>query len=308
MTFLHRLNEVRMTRSRSSPDREAEGVEFDPRAYWERRLGERFSLEGVGWIGLGPAFNGWMYRVRRRVFLRTLRPLLPGPESMRVLDIGSGTGFFIACWHELGVPALAGADITQTAVDQLRRRFPKDRFERLDLGSTELPFEEASFDAISSIDVLYHIVDDARFRQAFANVFSLLVPGGVFVFSENFVHGPTVRGEHQVSRSIGEVEAAVSAAGFEVLVRRPMFVLFDTPLDTSSRLLRAWWWLLSNAASRSNLLGGALGALAYPVELTLVSRLREGPSTEVVVCRRPAGSATAATTVAAERFDESSTP
>jgi SAM-dependent methyltransferase len=297
-----------MNSSRSSPHRETEGVEFDPRAYWERRLGERFSLEGVGWIGLGPAFNEWMYRVRRRVFMRAMRHLLPRREGMRVLDIGSGTGFFVDRWHELGVPAVVGADITQTAVEQLRRHFPADRFERVDIGATELPFEEASFDAISGMDVLYHIVEDARFRQAFANVFSLLAPGGLFVFSENFVHGPAVRGEHQVSRSIGEIEAAISAAGFEVLARRPMFVLFDTPIDTSSRLLHAWWSLLSNAASRSNMLGGALGALAYPVELALVSRLREGPSTELMVCRRPAIPVTSATAFAPERFDESSTP
>jgi hypothetical protein len=39
-------------------------------------------------------------------------------------------------------------------------------------------------------------------------------------------------------------------------------------------------------ASRSNVLGNAAGALTYPLELALVSRLREGPSTELMVCRR----------------------
>ena len=45
---------------------------FDPRAYWEERLGRRPGREGVGHAGLGEGLNGWMYRVRRRVFLREL--------------------------------------------------------------------------------------------------------------------------------------------------------------------------------------------------------------------------------------------
>jgi hypothetical protein len=67
-----------------------------------------------------------------------------------------------------------------------------------------------------------------------------------------------------------------------------MFVLLNTPLDSDSRLLHAWWRLVLNTASRANLAGAVIGTLAYPVELALVSRLREGPSSELMVCRRPA--------------------
>jgi SAM-dependent methyltransferase len=267
--------------------------EFDPRTYWERRLDERFSLDGVGWIGLGRAFNRSMYGVRRSVFIRTLRRLVGRPQDLRVLDVGSGTGFYVDCWHDLGVRAVTGADITETAVERLRKRYPGDRFERFDLGAAELPFPEGSFDAISCMDVLFHIVDDERFEQAFGNVFSLLAPNGVFVFSDNFLHGPAIRGENQVSRSIETIESAVTAAGFEIVERRPMFVLFNTPVDTRNRLLHGWWRLLSNAASRWNVVGAVLGTVVYPVELALVSRLGEGPSTELMVCRRPATPAAA---------------
>lgn len=40
----------------------------DDRAYWEARLAERYSLDGVGYLGLGSSFNAWMYRARRRSF------------------------------------------------------------------------------------------------------------------------------------------------------------------------------------------------------------------------------------------------
>jgi SAM-dependent methyltransferase len=261
---------------------------FDARGYWENRLAERFTLDGVGWTGLGTAFNGWMYRVRRHVFLRSLRRYAPRPETLRVLDVGSGTGFYVERWHELGVAHVTGTDLTDTAVSRLRERHPGDRFERFDVGSTDLPFDPGSFDAISIVDVLFHIVDDEDFRQAFRNAYELLAPGGLLVFTENFLHGPTQRAEHQVSRSLGEIEAAVAEAGFETLARRPMFVLLNTPLDTGSRLLRAWWKFVLETVGRANPLGAVVGAVAYPFELVLVGRVHDGPSTELMVCRRPA--------------------
>jgi SAM-dependent methyltransferase len=261
---------------------------FDPESYWEQRLRERYDLEGVGWIGLGGALNDWMYRVRRRVFLQRLAPLLPDPSRARVLDVGSGTGFYVERWHELGAGRVAGSDITETAVAQLRQRFPRDRFERFDVGGESSPFSPGEFDAISAFDVLFHIVDDTRFTRAIGNLFSLTAPGGHLVFSDNFVHGAALRGEHQASRPLAEIEQAVREAGFEITSRRPMFVLLNTPVDSDSRVLHAWWTLLTKAASRADAFGQVLGAAAYPAELALVSRLREGPSTELMVCWRPA--------------------
>lgn len=262
-------------------------TDFDARGYWERRLTDTYAIDGVGFSGLGTAFNRWMYRVRRHVFLRALRPGLERPRDLRVLDIGSGTGFYVDRWHELGVRSVTGADLTETAVEQLRRRHPSDAFVRFDVGGDETPLEPASFDAISAMDVLFHIVDDERFERALRTIFSLLAPRGLFVFSDNFVHGEAIRGEHQASRPLGEIESLLRATGFEVVGRRPMFVLLNAPVDSQNRALRASWQLLTSLALRGNALGGLAGALAYPLELALVPRLREGPSTEIMVCRRP---------------------
>lgn len=265
-----------------------ETSDFDPGAYWEDRLTEQYTLEGVGWASLGEPLNRWMYRVRRHVFLREMRALFASPADLKVLDIGSGTGFYVDCWHELGVPRVTGSDLTQVAVGNLRRRFPDDEFEQFDAGSHESPFGERRFDAIGAFDVLFHIVDDERFLQALRNIHELLVPGGVFALSDNFVHGETMRGRHQASRPLAEIEQALAQCGFAVERRRPVFVLLNTPVDSHSRFLHGWWKGLSIAASRSHALGGVLGAAAYPVEVAVTSRLREGPSTELMICRRPA--------------------
>ena len=258
---------------------------FDPNEYWETRLARSYTLGDVGWLGLGIGLNSWMYRVRRHVFVDTLRPLIADPASARVLDVGSGTGFYVERWHELGVRGVTGSDLTRTAVERLARRHPGDRFARFDVGAEKLPFEPASFDAISAMDVLFHIMEDARFERAFANIAALLKPDGVFAFSENCLHGPELRTRNWRSRPLHRIEAVVAAAGLEIVVRRPMFVLLNAPVDSRSRALRGSWSLVQRAARAHDRLGALVGAALYPLERVLVSRLREGPSTELVLCR-----------------------
>jgi SAM-dependent methyltransferase len=258
---------------------------FDARSYWETRLAETYSLDGVGWAGMGRAFNTWMYRVRRHVFLRETRALLPQPGALDVLDIGSGTGFYVDRWRELGVRSVTGSDLTETAVERLRERFPAGAFLRMDVGDAT-PATDQRFDVVSAFDVLFHIVDDARFAQALRNVGALLRPGGWFLFSDNFLHAGTLRSRHQVSRSLDDITRDLHAAGFDVVRRVPMFVLLNTPVDARTRLARWWWTALSVAVARGELAGRLVGALLFPVELALLRVVREGPSTELMICRR----------------------
>jgi SAM-dependent methyltransferase len=136
------------------------------------------------------------------------------------------------------------------------------------------------------MDVLFHVVDDDRYARAIANVHSLLRPGGVLILTENLLHGDWHRGEHQVSRDADWILGLLDKTGFEVLTRRPLFVLMNTPVDTRSRLLKGWWWLLMNVMARARWLGGPLGAAIYPAERALTATLREGPTTEIVAARK----------------------
>ena len=262
---------------------------FDPRGYWEERLGAHYTQGGVGYLGLAEAYNEWMYRVRRQVFLAEVRRLLPQAAGERVLDLGSGTGFYVERWHELGVARITGSDLTDVAVANLAARHIGDRFVRFDIGDEGHPFGDERFTTISVMDVLYHVVDDRRFARAFTNAHALLEPGGHLVLSENFLHGGAVRIPHQASRTLSQIERVARDAGFEILRRRPIFVLMNAPIDSTSRLHHAWWRLVMRLASRDDWVAAGLGALLYPIELALVSRRREGPSTELMICRRPVG-------------------
>ncbi|HEU0023315.1 MAG TPA: class I SAM-dependent methyltransferase, partial [Thermoleophilaceae bacterium] len=155
------------------------------RAYWEERLSRAYSLDGVGWFGLGEPFNRWMYAVRRRLFLRRIGPLVE--PAAEVLDVGSGTGFYVERWLELGVRSVTGSDLTGTAVERLQARFPGHEFHRVDIGGDVTELGADRFAAISAVDMLYHITSDQSYERAFANFARLLKPGGLLVFTENFV-------------------------------------------------------------------------------------------------------------------------
>lgn len=261
---------------------------FDAAAYWEDRLTGEFGLGQVGFIGLGEPFNTWMYRVRRHVFRRHARAVRRAWSDARVLDVGSGTGFYVENWLKLGVRDLVASDITNAAVNRLRARHPGITVHRIDIGDDVSAIEPASFDAISAFDVLFHIVDDEAFARAMRNVASLLKPGGTFIFSDNFLHAERQAVRHHVSRSLGEIEAAVAAAGLEIVTRRPSFVLMNDPVDSSSARLHGWWNGLTRRLRENPVRGRLYGAAVFPVELAATRLLREGPSTELMICRRPA--------------------
>ena len=266
--------------------------QFTTQDYWERRLRDHFSLEGVGYLRLGRRFNEWMYRVRGDVFDRVAAEegwKRDASPPLAVADIGAGTGFYVDRWLRLGAK-VTGVDLTAVAVENLGRRFPVGRFVQGDIGlplAPPLADERGSFDVISAFDVLFHIVDDQLYDRALANIASLLRPGGTFVWSDNFVHQPTVRVQHQVSRSLADISSALERAGLQVVRRVPMFVLMNYPADTRSALKRWAWTAMVAPAMASDLLGGALGALLYPIERRLVARRSESASTELMICRRP---------------------
>jgi SAM-dependent methyltransferase len=208
-----------------------------------------------------------------------------------VLDVGSGTGFYVDRWLATGA-RVTGLDLTDVAVEALARSFPGARFVRADIGSAAgIPLESGAFDAASAMDVLFHIVDDDAYARAFVNLAAALKPGGWLLWSDNFLRHATERVTHQASRPLAESVRCVEAAGFEIVDRVPMFVLMNYPADTTSRLARWAWTAMVAPAALAEPIGGLVGAVLYPLERALVRRMRESPSTELMVCRkrRPQG-------------------
>lgn len=65
-----------------------------------------------------------------------------------------------------------------------------------------------------------------------------------------------------------------------------MFILMNAPVHKNNRLIRLWWDLLVRIIKRSEIMGQILGILMYPLELGLTRALRDGPTTEIVICKK----------------------
>jgi SAM-dependent methyltransferase len=260
---------------------------FDPTGYWQERLSADYSLGSVGWSTLGEPFNKWCYAVRGRVFARAAREAVLAPELASVLDVGSGTGFYLDLWQRLGAAHITGSDLTPVAVERLARLYPAATIRQMDIGDADLPLSASTFDAISIMDVLYHIVDEARYVRALSNLACLLKPDGVLLFTENLVSRPT-RAVHQVVRSRDWILAALTAARLVVVREQPAFFLMNTPVNSDSRVLHQWWDQVVGLVGRHDAIGWSVGAALFPIELglTRLSAGRRSPSSTLLVCRR----------------------
>src|ERR1041385_9088689 len=126
---------------------------FDAVSYWENRLQGNVALEKIGYLGLGRQYNQWLYRVRQAVFRRTVKSLNVDLGQCSVLDVGSGSGFYIQQWKAFGAKKLVGLDLTTAAVEHLRGEFPDVTFHKADIGEDcELP-AKGPFDIISAFGV-----------------------------------------------------------------------------------------------------------------------------------------------------------
>lgn len=258
----------------------------DAARYWEDAHAGEESLNTVGWRGLGRAFNGWMYAVRRRVFRRVVSGHVPLSSSLRVLDIGSGTGFYLDLWRELGLQRIEGSDLSERAVLRLRAAYPDLPIHTLDLGGEASALAGEDYDLVSVMDVLFHITDEGDYARAIRNLGTLVRPGGYLVMSENLLADRVEAVTAQVSRSEAQILSSLRDAKLEVTACAPMFVLLNGPVDATGSWLPRWWTLLTKVVSRSETVGWVAGALLAPIELVAVRLVRRGPSTKLLVCRR----------------------
>ncbi len=116
----------------------------------------------------------WWYAGQRAVAAALLEPWARGRNGLRLLDAGCGTGFNLVALEGLG--RASGIDLSPEAI-----RFCRERGVRAARASLlALPFPEATFDVVTSFDVVYHdwVPDD---RAAVAEMARVLRPGGALL-------------------------------------------------------------------------------------------------------------------------------
>ena len=154
----------------------------NPRSYWNRRH-RRFgdSLDGVGQLGLGDVPNERDYEVKWEHVKSMLEELGVQP-SWSVIDAGCGSGWFAERLAVRG-HAIHGVDFSQKAVSLARNRLgARATFEVSSLDSWSV---DSRADLVICIDVLFHIVENGKWRQAVDSVSSAVAPNGLLLIQEH---------------------------------------------------------------------------------------------------------------------------
>jgi SAM-dependent methyltransferase len=261
--------------------------EYVPERFWEERY-RSVDLTRSGHCDLPEAYNRWLYRRKQAVLLKGLQQVGCAPPGQRVLELGVGTGVYVDFWKRHGVTDLTGVDISEPALQALRARHPGGRFLRRDLTAPGLADEVGDgYSMVTALDVLYHVVDDTLLDAALRNVGQVLRPGGLLVMHDQFLHRPSEDRGYIRWRSLEDWNRLLGAAGFEVLVRRPIFFTMIEPTDVQSprglRWMSAFWDAAYPCIGRFPV---AMGTLLYAADTVLGAMLKEGPSMELLIARR----------------------
>lgn len=116
----------------------------------------------------------WWFVARREIVLAHINQFLPSKKGNQILDVGCGTGAFLEYLEHFGV--VHGLDASSTAIQFCHQR-GKHRVQKGNLPDS-IPFNEESFNLITTLDVLEHIDDDFL---SIKKIYRLLKRKGVFL-------------------------------------------------------------------------------------------------------------------------------
>lgn len=175
-----------------------------PREMQARVYEITYEVEGKHWwfVGRRKIIASFVQEVCRRI----------GKRRPRILDVGCGTGANLQMLSQFGVAE--GVDISAEALDFCRAR----GLSKVKQGPAEaLPFEDASFDLVTGLDVVEHLDDDvAGLRE----MWRVLRPGGralLFVPAFMFLWGVQDEVSHHRRRyTRAGLKRAIHDAGLSV--------------------------------------------------------------------------------------------
>jgi ubiquinone/menaquinone biosynthesis C-methylase UbiE len=162
----------------------------------------------------------WWFAGMREITAALLDPVCPTGRERAILDAGCGTGGMLS-WlarYAGGGGRVTGIDLVQTALEFCRARGHRALARA---SATSLPFADATFDLVTSFDVLVQIPGEGADEVALGEMRRVLRPGGVaFVRVAAYAWMRSGHDEAlgtQRRYGLGEISAKVERAGFRVL-------------------------------------------------------------------------------------------
>jgi len=214
-----------------------------PREMQEHTYEIMYEVEGRHWWFVG----------RRKIIASFVRDICThiGKRRPRILDVGCGTGANLQMLSNFGVAE--GVDVSTEALNFCRAR----GLAKVRQGAAEaLPFEDASFDVVTGLDVVEHLDDDVAGLKEMRRV---LRPGGralLFVPAFMFLWGVQDDISHHRRRyTLPDLKARLAEAGLSVERATYANITFFLPILAGRVIMRLTG---VRPASENNITIGAL--------------------------------------------------
>ena len=151
--------------------------------YWDRRFEQfgssRGSFKAICSYGMPYVYNKYIDVIQRKSICRALDSL--NIRGKRVLDIGCGNGRWCRILSDRGAK-VTGIDISGEAIEQARILAGDRDIHFVHSDVSELDFAPGSFDLITSVTVLQHVIDMKTFSRSIGKITDFLSrPGKVLI-------------------------------------------------------------------------------------------------------------------------------
>ena len=252
----------------------------DTKDYWEQRFSKRFDIGSSGHISFNFRYNSYVYKAYVRALKKALRRFNIQIKGKRILDLGSGTGFWIDFYSRMQPKSITGVDITEKSVNELQKRYPQYQFRRLDIGATDFEAPEP-YDLVNTFDVLYYIVAERNFERAIRNVAKVASPGAYVLITDTFIDFfPQQEPAYSKHRAYKRYIEVLGKNGLEILKIFPVNYLLKKPIPFAP-LYSFVKWQLSKVGFD---LEGNIGLILFVLDGLVASVKRS--DIKLMVCRR----------------------
>lgn len=127
--------------------------------------------------------------IQRERWKKQFERLLPANKNLKVLDIGTGPGFFTIILEELGYTNITGIDVSEKMLEVAKENIQKygkknSSIQLIQMDAQILEFKPKSFDIIVSRNLTWNL---EKPQQAYSEWLRVLKPNGaLFIFDANW--------------------------------------------------------------------------------------------------------------------------